>query len=505
MSWQQQWHDTFIILIGLLDDSQAKSFLRWLLRFARASLLAISWGSKTWAANQLFLTVRCLCNTRQAYNELKDSFIELITGRTLYLSATSIPTEPVLFISGDESIYLHFYMLVGQLRTKRTLEFLQQVKAFGRRSKICGLAQFWDMKLLLEEFEEPSRDDSFAGVLAAHFILMFPPGTLIPKLNKFFEEHEVDSKKKLLSAINTNLSYQKGAGGRYKRLGQDDNWFHLLMKLALHDSDSRVREEAFVICRAFGDYEAWLPDICERILLEALKEDEDADVRGRALWYLVYAQSSQSFVALITALDDKELWVVFRALDALRLRDRKNFHVHVVKLLKRFFGSKFGEPETFQLIGESIQSRDDTSEIDAETLEAIQYLVMGALIPNLWVTRSFSVEALFLLRFEFIAIYLAVIFLKDKHENVREKAFLGLTYILHEKAEPSIYQAFEDPSPTVRRAAIISLYAMPDDVGIRALPRLRVLKEEDPDEGVRRDARIIIPRFSEEKSRTGAR
>lgn len=114
-------------------------------------------------------------------------------------------------------------------------------------------------------------------------------------------------------------------------------------------------------------------------------------------------------------------------------------------------------------------------------------------------------EALFLLRFEFIASYLTAIFLNDENENVREKAFHGLTYILGAKAEPSIYKAFEDPSPGVRMAAINSLYAMPHDIGIRALPHLQVLKEEDPDEGVRRDARIIIPRFSEEKSRTDAR
>jgi hypothetical protein len=496
LSWQPQWHDTLIMLAGLLEDSQAKSFLRWMLRLSRLGLIAITLGPRSWADNQLFLTVSCLCNTRRSYPDLKDSLVELITGRThsLYLSAASVPMEQILYFSGVEKPYFHFYMLVGRLGTERSLDYLRR-ENIGRRSKICGLAQFREIKFLLEELKGATDTDSLADNLAAYFILTYPPDTLLSEFEKFFEENGAASKKRLVSAVNSVIQHEEGGEGRYKRLGQDERWLRMLMRLALYDAEEEVRDGALAICRAFGAHQFHLPAVCETILLEALGKEEAADVRERALWYLVYATSSQSLGLLVVTLGGENTWAALGALEVLKRREREKFPYHMARFLKQLFGSEFEKLEQFQTLRRSIQSEAALdSEENAEAREAIPLLLGGACFPTSWLIRSLSAEALFLLRFEFTVPYLAAILVSDENEHVRKKALHGLTFILKEKAEPFVHHAFEDSSPSVRDAAVHSFYGMPDELRVRALPRLRALMEGDADDEVRRSAQLMVDR-----------
>ena len=72
---------------------------------------------------------------------------------------------------------------------------------------------------------------------------------------------------------------------------------------------------------------------------------------------------------------------------------------------------------------------------------------------------------------------------------------MGLEVLLGTDVEPYLYQAFEDPSAVVRKAAVTSFYRLPEELGVKAIPRLQEIGKSDSDRAVRVAALSVAERF----------
>jgi hypothetical protein len=502
LSWQSQWHEAFVHLAGLLSNSQAEKLLRWMVIFSRLSILVARFGPYTWSANQLLLTLNCLGNTNESHNSLKDQLTRHMIGSDVYLSKATITPDQTL-PRGLDSIYAYFCVLVGRLRTSGALRFLKQYKS--RQTRVCGLAQFGDMQILLQEFEDPDvRDGGVADTVAADFILRFPADVVVNVIEDFLNRDENGPSKRLLSSLNScfggydeEIPYNDQIADRYSLLSENVRWFPLMTDLALRNEDEKIRDSAFSIIRCFGANKSSLPKPAEEIIALAVREDPEEDVKIRALWYLVYGDGDYTLGLLREFVSEATERLTLAALDALRLRDRKQFPLYMSSVIKRLYGGILtGEGEMLlERLLESINLSSSCYSANVNVREMFKCLIAGALLHRAYFVRRFSIEALFITAVKQVAPVLAAALSVDEHEAVREKALLGLKALLKGEAEPYIYKGFEDESPLVRTMAVDSFYSLPEDLGVKAISKLQALSCTDPDDGVRRAARGAAKRF----------
>jgi len=491
LSWQSKWHEALVHLTGLLSDSQGRRWLSWLTHVSRLTTPVARFDSYMAPANQILLTLNCLGNANEAYDDLKDRFLALLKGRQPFLAKTTVPVD-LTFPLGINDVYAYFCALVGRLRRPLSLEVLNEVK--NEQSRICGLAQFWDIDLLLREFQSSEHRDGVADIMAAYFIFRFPAQTVVEAIKQFLDRHDSQQNLRLIEAVNLCLaSSYEASNERYPGFDQEETgWIQMLTRIAIYDENESIRNATFSIIRAFGRNKASLPELAERSMMEVVRDGAAEDVRARAIWYLVYGQTLASFELLKALIDDHSLDLRMVALDALRIRDRQNFPTYMAHILKRFFGADHELSDNIKQIGTLVKLKGCNEDV-AQAIETIEYLVAGALEPKWYWYRKFSVEALFLTKLREIEPLLVWIMVNDENEEVREKALWGLSYVLETDVEPQVYRALDDPSSAVRGAAVDILhYRLPQEVRLKAIAKLEKLAKTDPDAEVQKRARWAV-------------
>ena len=494
-SWQPQWHDALVQLTGLMSPSQAFEFLRWMIFFSRISIPVARIGPYSWTANHILLTLNCLGNTNESNDGLKNQLVSQLEGREVFLSNATITPDQTL-PSVINGIYAYFCVLVGKLRTPTALGFLRRYKI--RQFRVCGLAQFRDMGILLQEFEDPDKSDGgVADDIAADFILRYPAESVVRVIEEFLGGHEIDQRKRLLRSLNHCLAQgDERTGHRYSDLSQNNQWIPLMTEIALRDKNREVRDYALAIIRSFGEHKFRLPSTAEQMITAAAREDPDEKIRMRALWYLAYARSDAALDLLREVVNEATEWLTLTALDALRYRDRDNFPAHMATAIRRMYPELLKREEG-AIFEESLASLGLTDSVlsDLEQKEMMVWLIAGAVLHEMPLIRKFSIEALFISKQKQVLSVLNFAFLRDDDEGVREEALLGLEVLLGTDVEPYLYQAFEDPSAVVRKAAVTSFYRLPEELGVKAIPRLQEIGKIDSDRAVRVTALSVAERF----------
>jgi hypothetical protein len=456
-----RWQEPVTHLASMLDESRSRDLLGLLLRLLPLAILGCSLRPVGWAADWIFLVLRCLTEAPHPCDDLKDQFLDRIKGRNFYLSGARAPVRFQQL--GGPDARLEFHALIGQLGTKASFDYLRQVG--DPRFRVVGLGQFRNTEAvaaLLAGFEGQPRAWDVADRLAAICLLRFPSDILLESVEGFFHRAEPAARARLLDC----LAYPLRDGVRLKERGR---WESFVAEIALSDSDTDVRSKACSFLRSLEGHGSLPPEV-ERLFLEALAHEE-ALRRYNAIWPLVYSGTDKSREALVCVLHDEDPWTRLRALDALRIRDRKRFPDHVVTFLKGL--EQDGPAESFAEAFAWLVS--SFPQINPTILEKVLWLGLGTKPPLDDDIRTLAVKALGGLALSFTVPILAAIFEHDEEARVRKEALYGLVGILGGEALPYLLQGLTSPAAQVRKAAIYCCQNLTGEAAKAVLPRLREL------------------------------
>jgi HEAT repeat protein len=501
-SFQLQWHEAIIFLVGLIPELKARDLLKWLVKLAWINIQILRITPDSWATRQLFFLLRCLnSTTTKSHDSLKDKLIEKLGCYDLYITGTTTALEPTFFL-GPEGSMAHFQILIAQLGTKKSLEYIQNK---SRRYSIFGIAQFRNaeaLKILINGYKDPWDEDSLADRFTGQLLLDFSPNLLVPSLSDGIKLLENNERCRLVNGINSALATIRQSSDKdLKRLLQDRSWLLFFTTLALHDPDKKIRSTATSILSNSSNCQYRLPDLAEKKFLDALK-DENENVRFNAIWPLLKSDSKKSLIALRHALNDTCLHVRLLALNALEYRDRRRFPEYVLTVLRQYLTTDCANEIDYKLLLNSINFDQSHSGLEGEKLEEVRMLILGA---HLWHSflRSASVISLGDLGFGFTAPYLINLLNQDESEAVRANAVTSLYQILGNKSEPYIHNALRDSSSNVRIRAVCTYENYTKDIFSKALPDIQKLMQEDPDEAVRHYAKYALKHYGVDDSPIG--
>lgn len=453
-----RWQEPMLHLVGMLDEARTRAVLQVLLKLTPVAVRACSIDSMRWSADWVFLVLRCLVETPQPVDDLRDRFLDQIRHRAgrpyFFLGRASRGASSGRY---EYQIYQEFDSLLGRLGTRASFEYVRS--RADRRSRVAGVGHFRNEEgaaVLLEGFAAAEDRDGIADQMAAECLLEFPASLLLSTVETFLVQAEPAAKARLLRSL-SQACREDGARSRdFSRLTP-------LLVAAVLAHDAGWGDAALSFLRRDG---AWLTQDAERRFLEVLAEDE-REKRYLAIWPLVYARSAESLAALVHALGDDELMLGLRALDALRIRDDEHFPDHVTTLLKRH-----ATGDTAESIAAIVaRVEQPLTVMERATFERFLWLALAACSPIDDALRSFCVRSLGRLAMDTSPV-LVPIFENDESPLLRESAVGSLAEVLGNDAAPYLIRGLSDPDRGVREMAAHCCRSLTGEAAESVLPLL---------------------------------
>ncbi|MGC2237976.1 MAG: SMEK domain-containing protein [Pyrinomonadaceae bacterium] len=490
-SFNYNKHESIIFLLGLLDSTEARRILIWHLRFIRLSLTVANLDPNKWATNHIFLVLRGLLATKESHNDLKDQFVrQLPQSKIPYLAYVSVPLGIIFSPFDPEYIhYKHFCALIGQLKTPNSANYLQN-SITDRELRVAGLSRVQDSLILLTELTKFDEDFK-VDFLIVGVVLRNPPHLSLAAIKQFIKEADSKMKSRVLILIN-HLLREKKADVYFKLYERNKDWFEFLVDVYFNEEDEEVSENALSIIQNFKTYMLYFTSIAEDQAINGA----NPNIRKRATWSFIYSKDSSKEI-LFKTINDEEWLVIFKGLSAIRILFPEEFSSQVIKVLERFFGTSNAEIQ--QTVRELIpEIPKDTGVKDYEQLGQLFIILNGAFYKELSTFRYYSIVALSRLQFIdpiYLTKVLNLIALNDSEPWIRETAFKELFFVSKEDFEKWVYQALDDPSPTVRKSSLSFFRGLRGEAAKKVIPSLQRLTTDDPDLAVQEEAGRIIRRL----------
>ncbi|MFQ5729154.1 MAG: HEAT repeat domain-containing protein, partial [Waddliaceae bacterium] len=211
----------------------------------------------------------------------------------------------------DHSLYKEFAIHIGDLRTRKSLEYLFQYPC-GREYAVLGLGQTGDPAILdyvLSGFESETWTDGISSVMV---LLRFGPSKALPALSRFFDHAASAAKTKVLFAMDTLAHLdrtEEPTPGRKRAVSilKERPFIEWLARVALYDENKEVRRSAMHVLRSFPEKDSGLPLLAEKMFIEAIAYANKDNVKEVALSHLVYSQTEESLNVVKRATRDKNL------------------------------------------------------------------------------------------------------------------------------------------------------------------------------------------------------
>jgi HEAT repeat protein len=457
-----KWHEAVIHLVGLLDEARTRTLLHRLVKLSRFVAWCCTVNAMRWSADWIFLVLRCLVESPQPIDDLRDRFLEHIRHRvgspTFWLDYATHPTSSGL---KDFGVYAEFDSLLGRLGTRSAFEFVRSRADQGARA--AGLGQFRNVEgaaALLAEFDAP-EERSPGHMFAAHFLLRFPADLLRAQGERYLRQATPAAGSRFLDALSLGWWSHPPSNRDFSR------WTPLLVATVLAD-DRAAGKSALNFLRPGG----LLTNDAERLFLDALS-GTDRVKSYRAIWPLVYSRSAEAVEALRRVLHHEEVIFGLRALDALRIQDDKHFADHAITLLR-----SHASAEVAAFVANHVSSVGESrTSSQRETFEKLLWLWLG-LGPGVDEDlRFFCVRALGNLGVDSSHL-LVPIFQGEEPSRLRSCALGSLAQILGNDAAPYLVRGLEDPDSDVRDTAGYWCGDLTGPAAATVLPYLRALSSE---------------------------
>jgi len=488
LAFLPRWRESLLFLISNLEESDADRFLSYLVFSIKLVLLPLVVAPMRSPGSFLFFALRCLgeCDSRR--DHLKDRLIDQIARRSIFLASDIVTIQ--FPDSNKPSPREELYYLIGKLMTPKAYIFLSEDVA-ELQFRAWGLRFYRDERAadkLLELIQ--STPNSFTARRIMSVLLTFPLEIVLPRFVNIIES-DAGGASYILELMNGVLARFDLWTKRLKMtLRTNSEWIDVLTYKLINHEDDTVRDSCEHILRKLGS-EGILPSV-ESALIDALCNGTD-DQKYNSIWPLVYSNTMESIDALSAALRADDVFIQFRCLSALWIRDRKKYPDYVEEFLLALAPENLCASDSFRELQDTLSSLEGGSRSkDIRQAALFVLFIIITFQSELDLIRLNCIKALGELSLKSTENVLALVLREDKSDRAREMALRMLGLVLGEKVEVYLDDMLNDSSAVVRRAAVSALWHLPVASIKKRSQIIRIINKEDEEKSVRTTAGALL-------------
>jgi nucleoside phosphorylase len=491
-------YDPYIFWISLVDDETGDKYLSWLVTIV-SMIRPLIFLEILPSSVIFYLTLLLLSESGPRRHALKDKFLKAAEG---FHGGSSALPQRFSPMGWNEDTSANYFYHLGKLGTHSAFRLLTKANKAGwtnRRYKIFGLLHFQSQETLNALLDGLDKADGIADGHSVRIIVHFSPALVQRAIREHLDHQRYSVVRRFLERLSSELAGERQTLPREpapsrpsyrnvmrRRVVEERWWVDFLVELFTH-VDKAISDGALSVMRGLQGF--FLRSDVEKRLIEVASH-ADPEIKCRAVWAFVYSRTEESLACIESALNDEHPLVVFTAMDALRLRDRKKFREGLLSCLKRFLWLCNERMEAnaadLQFLSE-IRKDSAWSEDDEK-----QLLVISALFHEFEFLRSWSASEIGLRDSVLGERICRRLLDKDNSTMVKVDALCSLISMLPNEVVNLIELALTNPNSEVRTTAIRHFVSVDQERVHSFATKLKELAYSDESSSVRSAARTAL-------------